>query len=126
VVPLGKLLPGLFLMTDSFETGGSKRQVLGIGEVFGSPSYVCISDASRKGTFFGLGEVLNPSLGGHLNVLQSIKKPVAARSASPPKDCDRFMFFISCKSHADSCCSLGIALTGKKERLQRWRLARTL
>ncbi|PYV67611.1 MAG: hypothetical protein DMG97_26840, partial [Acidobacteria bacterium] len=31
VVRLGKLLPGLFLMTDSFETGGSKRQFSALG-----------------------------------------------------------------------------------------------
>ena len=62
---------------------------------------------SRKGTFFGLGEVLNPGL-------QSIKKPVAARSASAPKDCDRFMFLILCKSHADSCCSLGTGFNPQK------------
>ncbi|MGH9530550.1 MAG: glycosyltransferase [Terriglobales bacterium] len=67
-------LPGVFLMTDSFQTGGSERQFAALAHSLDSSLFrVHLGCIQRRGAFLeGLGEVPQFGLGGSLYSLHSI------------------------------------------------------
>jgi len=67
-------LPGLFLMTDSFETGGSERQFANLARSLNPAAFrVSLSCIQRRGAFLdGLGYVPEFPLGGSLYGLKSM------------------------------------------------------
>lgn len=68
-------LPGVFLMTDSFDTGGSERQFAALaGSLDANFFRVSIGCVSKRGNFLGgLGEVAEFSLGGNLYGARSMQ-----------------------------------------------------
>ena len=70
----GRPLPGLFLMTDSFEMGGSERQFAALARCLNPAAFrVQLGCIQRRGTFLdGLGHVPEFSLGGSLYGLKSL------------------------------------------------------
>jgi glycosyltransferase involved in cell wall biosynthesis len=68
-------LPGVFLMNDSFQTGGSERQFVALAKSLDSSLFrVNLGCIQRRGAFLeGLGEVPQFGLGGSLYGLQSIR-----------------------------------------------------
>jgi glycosyltransferase involved in cell wall biosynthesis len=69
-----RFLPGLFLMTDSFETGGSERQFAALARSLNPAAFrIHLGCIQRRGAFLeGLGEVAEFSLGGSLYGLKSL------------------------------------------------------
>ena len=67
--------PGLFLMTNSFETGGSERQFTALAESLGSsPFRLHLGCLSRSGSLFNsLNNVVEFPLGGNLYSAKSIR-----------------------------------------------------
>jgi glycosyltransferase involved in cell wall biosynthesis len=67
--------PGIFLMTDSFETGGSERQFAALAQSLDPSSFrVHLGCLQNRGPFLeGLGQVSQFQLGGSLYGLQSIR-----------------------------------------------------
>jgi L-malate glycosyltransferase len=68
-------LPGVFLMTDSFDTGGSERQFAALaGTLDRNLFHVRIGCITKRGGFLdGLGEVTEFPLGGNLYGVRSMK-----------------------------------------------------
>ena len=75
-------LPGVFLMTDSFQTGGSERQFAALARSLDSSLFrVHLGCIQRQGAFLdGLGEVPQFGLGGSLYGLHSIRARWRLRS----------------------------------------------
>jgi glycosyltransferase involved in cell wall biosynthesis len=71
-------LPGVFLMTNSFETGGSERQFAGLAGSLNAKLFrVSIGCVTKRGRFLeGLGEVLEFPLGGNLYGTRSMQARV--------------------------------------------------
>src|ERR1700676_371638 len=69
-----RVLPGVFLMTDSFQTGGSERQFATLAQALDPSLYrVHLGCIQKRGTFLeGLGEVSQFGLGGSLYGVHSI------------------------------------------------------
>jgi glycosyltransferase involved in cell wall biosynthesis len=67
-LPAGGAIPGLFLMTDSFETGGSERQFAGLACALSPAAFrIHLGCIQRRGAFLdGLGRVPEFPLGGSL------------------------------------------------------------
>jgi glycosyltransferase involved in cell wall biosynthesis len=72
--PTGRSIPGLFLMTDSFETGGSERQFATLAQALNPAAFrVHLGCIQRRGAFLdGLGRVPEFPLGGSLYGLKSL------------------------------------------------------
>lgn len=70
---LAGLPPGVFLMTDSFERGGSERQFATLASSLNPASFrLCLGCIQKHGAFLdGLGEVAEFPLGGNLYGMQS-------------------------------------------------------
>lgn len=68
-------LPGVFLMTDSFDTGGSERQFASLAGSLGTDLFrVSIGCITKRGGFLnGLGEVSEFPLGGNLYGARSMR-----------------------------------------------------
>ena len=73
--PACELPPGVFLMTNSFETGGSERQFAALAQSLDPASFrVDIGCILTKGDFLeGLGDVTRFRVGGSLYGLQSMR-----------------------------------------------------
>jgi L-malate glycosyltransferase len=73
-LPPGQSLPGLFLMTDSFETGGSERQFAALARSLNPAAFrVRLGCIQRRGAFLnGLGSVSECPLGGSLYGVKSL------------------------------------------------------
>ena len=73
--------PGVFLMTDSFETGGSERQFAALAQSLDSSLFrVHLGCIQRRGAFLeGLGQVAQFGLGGSLYGLHSIRARLRLR-----------------------------------------------
>ncbi len=71
----GPRLPGVFLMSNSFETGGSERQFAALAGALDANLFrLHIGCISKRGDFLdGLGEVAEFPLGGNLYGLQSLQ-----------------------------------------------------
>ena len=69
-----RALPGLFLMTDSFETGGSERQFVALARSLNPAAFrMHLGCIQRRGAFLaGLGDVPEFPLGGSLYGLKSM------------------------------------------------------
>src|SRR5277367_3350290 len=69
----GRPLPGVFLMTNSFETGGSERQFAALASSLEASLFrLHIGCISKRGDFIeGLGEVVEFPLGGNLYGVES-------------------------------------------------------
>src|SRR5437879_3532098 len=72
--PPGRSLPGLFLMTDSFETGGSERQFAALTRSLNPEAFrVHLGCIQRQGSFLdGMGHVTEFPLGGSLYGVKSL------------------------------------------------------
>jgi glycosyltransferase involved in cell wall biosynthesis len=72
---VGPRLPGVFLMTDSFDTGGSERQFAALaGSLDAELFRVSIGCVTKRGRFLdGLGEVTEFPVGGNLYGAQSMQ-----------------------------------------------------
>jgi glycosyltransferase involved in cell wall biosynthesis len=73
-IPARNSIPGLFLMTDSFATGGSERQFAALARSLNPAAFrVHLGCIQRRGAFLdGLGRVPEFSLGGSLYGLKSL------------------------------------------------------
>jgi glycosyltransferase involved in cell wall biosynthesis len=71
----GQMLPGVFLMIESLETGGSERQFTALARSLNSDSFRLYLGCTRqRGAFLeGLGELPEFPLGGSLYGLQSLR-----------------------------------------------------
>jgi len=72
--PPGGSIPGLFLMTDSFETGGSERQFAALARSLNPAAFrVQLGCVQRRGAFLdGLGHLPEFPLGGSLYGVKSL------------------------------------------------------
>jgi glycosyltransferase involved in cell wall biosynthesis len=68
-------LPAVFLMTDSFDTGGSERQFAALAESLDTNSFrIRLGCVTKRGSFLdGLGEVTEFPLGGNLYGARSMR-----------------------------------------------------
>lgn len=75
------LQPGVFLMTDSFDTGGSERQFAALAQSLDPSSFrLSLGCIQKRGAFLdSLGEVPEFGLGGSLYGLQSIRTRLRLR-----------------------------------------------